>query len=86
MKSRVGFTVFTARDEMHLARETHSRIFLITEVRLADNARRQQTHSRINRRLAGAWLAEREFATKRTQLMTNCLDQMQRRGPDLRIE
>ena len=36
--------------------------------------------------LAGAQLAEREFAMKRTQLMTNCLDQMQRRDPDLGIE
>ena len=78
MKSRVGFTVFAARDEMHLALGIHSRIFLITEVRLADNARRQQTHSRINRRLAGAGLAEREFAMKQTQLITNSLDRMQR--------
>src|SRR4029450_164951 len=41
MKSRVGCTVFAARDEMHLGRGTHNRIFLITEVRLADNARPQ---------------------------------------------
>ena len=27
MKRRVGFTVFAARDEMHLARGTHSGIF-----------------------------------------------------------